>query len=140
MEVVIVIFRSIIFIFLSKISFLNLTIFFKKFFIKNKKKVYLSVDLVSFNSDWHSAEILFCYTRVSQLIDLVCILGYGIPGFFTDSADEIDLLPESFKVLSAFFGKTKDVNTFWPVTFSSLHQDIGQEASHTRLGVAFGSH
>ena len=140
MEVVLVIFRSNIFIFLSKISFLNLTIFLKNFFAKNKKKVHLKVDLVCFDSDWHSAKILFCDTRMSQLINLVCLLSYSIPGFFTDSADEIDLLLESFKVLSAFFGKTKDVNGFWQVTFSSLDQDIGQEASYTRLSVAFGSH
>ena len=87
MEVVLVIFRSNIFIFLSKISFLNLTIFLKNFFAKNKKKVHFKVDLVCFDSDWHSAKILFCDTRVSQLINLVCFLGHGIPRFFTNSAD-----------------------------------------------------
>ena len=41
-------------------------------------------------------------------------------------------------MLSTFFGKTKDMNPFWHVTFSGLYQDIGQEASDTRLSVAFG--
>ena len=29
------------------------------------------------------------------------------------------------------------MDALWQVTFSSLHQDIGQEASDTRIGVAF---
>ena len=39
-------------------------------------------------------------------------------------------------MLSAFFGKAKDMDGFWQVAFSGLHQDIGQEASDTRFGVS----
>ena len=50
----------------------------------------------------------------------------------------MDLLFQRLEMLSAFFGKAKDMDTFWQVTFSSLHQNISQEATYTRLGVALG--
>ena len=41
-------------------------------------------------------------------------------------------------MLSTFFGKTKNMDDSWQITFSCLHQDIGQEASDTRLGITLG--